>query len=43
MLCSTGFVIEHLYYMGDGFIPKPSTDDTIPIMDLEGQGTAEKF
>ena len=43
MLCRTKTITEHLYHMGDRFIPKPFTDHTVPIMDLDGKGEAERF
>lgn len=33
----TEAVTEHLHYMVDGLIPEPAADDSIPIMDLDGQ------
>ena len=36
-------IAEHLYYVGDRFIPKPFTDDTIPILDLDRQGNTKRF
>lgn len=43
MLCRTETVTEHLYDMGYRFIPKPFTDDTVSVMDLDRQGKAERF
>ena len=43
MFRCTEAVTEHLYDMGNRFIPKPFTDDTVPVMDLDRQGKAERF
>ena len=43
MFRCTEAVTEHLYDMGNRFIPKPFTDDTVSAMDLDRQGEAENF
>ena len=37
----TEAVTEHLHHMEDGLILEPATDNSIPIMDLDGQRQAE--
>lgn len=41
VLCGTGVIAEHLYHMGNGLLPEPAADDTVLIMDLDGQRETE--
>ena len=43
MLRCAETVTEHLYHMGDRFIPKSFTNHTVTIIDLDGQGETERF
>lgn len=41
VLCGTEPITEHLHHMGNGLIPEPVTDDTVPIVDPDGQRETE--